>query len=127
MGRVIFKSPLQQHGFQAIPSTLGLHGPRPNALSCYICDSDPNYNNYDADCANPDYAGQTTSSPFAVGCATEVLDDGGVWRGIESQAQADDGPCQKVNDGGPAMRCWCPDELCNTHLCEECFTKRSQK
>ncbi|CAL4122904.1 unnamed protein product, partial [Meganyctiphanes norvegica] len=45
----------------------------------------------------------------------------------ESQRYAvEDDACQYLNDDGqvdgPYMRCWCPDHLCNSYLCEECFT-----
>merc|ERR1712179_142295 len=94
-----------------------------SAITCFSCDSNPLYHNYDANCNSTDYNGITTATT-AVGCAIEVFEDGNVWRGVETRTQAtEDDRCQRVYDSGYAMRCWCYGSItpCNSYLCEECF------
>ncbi|CAL4146025.1 unnamed protein product, partial [Meganyctiphanes norvegica] len=98
------------------------------AKTCYYCYTKEGYNSpYDPDCGNPNYNGTNTITySTAVGCAMQIYDDGNVFRGTESQRYADEhDACQYWDHMGtePAnMRCWCPDDLCNSYLCEECFT-----
>ncbi|CAL4089367.1 unnamed protein product, partial [Meganyctiphanes norvegica] len=98
-----------------------------DAKICYFCSTNPDTDGvpYDAACGDLNYDGNAESYPIYVGCAIIVYDDGNVLRLYEPKSSADnDDVCQRYNydDGaGDLMRCWCPEDKCNSHLCEECF------
>ncbi|CAL4063759.1 unnamed protein product, partial [Meganyctiphanes norvegica] len=108
-----------------LPMLYYLLGCADASLICYTCDSHPGGYHYDANCGDHNYDGLANHDTYEVGCAMQIYDSGHVWRGFESQNQIDtQEACQRLDQGwsdGWATRCWCPDEKCNSYLCEECF------
>ncbi|CAL4128538.1 unnamed protein product, partial [Meganyctiphanes norvegica] len=98
-----------------------------DAKNCYYCTTNSNMDGipYDAACGDPNYDGHAESHPTYVGCATLIYDDGNVMRLYEPHSSTEeDEACQRANYGdgnGDLTRCWCPEDKCNSHLCEECF------
>ncbi|CAL4124315.1 unnamed protein product [Meganyctiphanes norvegica] len=92
---------------------------------CYYCSSDKNDHRYDPDCDQPYYNATIETYSFQVtGCAMIMYDSGIMFRVFENVRHSSmDLACQPVNSEayGNGTRCWCPHDLCNTYLCEECF------
>ncbi|CAL4069473.1 unnamed protein product [Meganyctiphanes norvegica] len=104
------------------------HGADAWSITCYSCTNDPHLHGsaqYDADCGEPNYDGYYgTSAPtdqFKRGCATIIYDNGYIWRGWATDTEVAGEVCQHTDWQGSGLQCWCMEDKCNAHLCDECF------
>ncbi|CAL4067720.1 unnamed protein product [Meganyctiphanes norvegica] len=95
-------------------------------MTCYFCTSEADYPGdtlYDPNCNNIDYNGHSEehNSFDYSGCAVEVFDDGYVWRGWQLNSKDHCTTKYSENRHVNYTHCWCPGQVCNNGLCEECF------